>query len=71
MLPRAPLSGFDTGPCLRFLMQGQFHPLKYLAGLTRAILRMGGRIYTETHVAGMDSGPPARIRPVESLGQPV
>ena len=29
---RAPLA-FDTGPCLRFPGQAQFHPLKYLAGL--------------------------------------
>src|SRR3954464_13729353 len=28
-LPRAPLTPFDTGPCLRFPGQGQFHPLKY------------------------------------------
>src|ERR1051325_11554959 len=27
MVERAPLSGFDTGPCLRFPNQGQFHPL--------------------------------------------
>src|SRR3954452_18841137 len=31
-LPRAPLEPFDTGPCLRFPGQGQFHPLKYLSG---------------------------------------
>ena len=28
---RAPLPCFDTGPCLRFPRQGQFHPLRYLA----------------------------------------
>src|SRR5262245_51539407 len=32
-LARAPISSFDTGPCLRFPHQGQFHPIKYLAGL--------------------------------------
>src|SRR4051794_12282007 len=32
-VPRAPLSSFDTGRCLRFPRQGQFHPLKYVAGL--------------------------------------
>lgn len=42
-LPRAPLASFDTGPCLRFPRQGQFHPLKYLAGLARAIRREGAR----------------------------
>ena len=45
---RAPLA-FDTGPCLRFPNQAQFHPLKYLAGLAEAIERGGGRIYTGTH----------------------
>jgi glycine/D-amino acid oxidase-like deaminating enzyme/nitrite reductase/ring-hydroxylating ferredoxin subunit len=41
----APIDGFDTGPCLRFPRQGQFHPLKYLAGLSRAIQRLGGVIH--------------------------
>src|SRR5687768_2901427 len=33
-LARAPFDSFDSGPCLRFPEQGQFHPLMYLAGLT-------------------------------------
>ena len=33
LLPQAPLAHFKTGACLRFRRQGQFHPLKYLAGL--------------------------------------
>jgi glycine/D-amino acid oxidase-like deaminating enzyme/nitrite reductase/ring-hydroxylating ferredoxin subunit len=33
---RAPLA-WDTGPCLRFPNQAQFHPLKYLAGVASAI----------------------------------
>src|SRR3954452_11854292 len=32
-LVRAPFAPFNSGPCLRFPGQGQFHPLKYLAGL--------------------------------------
>ena len=48
-LDRAPLESFDTGPCLHFPRQGQFHPLKYLTGLARAIERDGGRIFTGTH----------------------
>lgn len=62
MVPRAPLAAFDTGNCLRFPGQGQFHPLKYLAGLAQAILRRGGRIFTQTHVDQIKSGPPARIQ---------
>jgi len=40
-------SPFDLkfGPCLRFPRQAQFHPLKYLAGLARAIKRMDGRLF--------------------------
>jgi glycine/D-amino acid oxidase-like deaminating enzyme len=49
-LARAPLSAFDTGPCLRFPRQAQFHPLCYLTGLASAIVRQGGRIFTGTHV---------------------
>ena len=62
LIPRAPLTRLDTGPCLRFPDQGQFHPLKYLAGLTKAILRMGGQIFTQSHVEQIESGPPACIR---------
>lgn len=58
---RAPLGFFDTGPCLRFPRQGQFHPLKYLAGLASAIQRDGGQIFTGTHVEGIESGEPARV----------
>ena len=61
-VPRCPWNSFETGPCLRFPRQGQFHPLKYLAGLTKSILNRGGRIYTQTHVEQISSGPPARVR---------
>lgn len=60
LLPRAPLAFFDTGPCLRFPRQAQFHPLKYLAGLARALTANGGRICTGTHIAHIDSGMPCR-----------
>ncbi len=59
---RCPLPTFNTGACLRFPRQGQFHPRKYLAGLTTAILRMGGRIFTQTHVEKIEEGTPARVR---------
>src|SRR5262245_2410765 len=49
LLERAPFTSFDTGPCLRFPNQGQFHPLKYLAHLVEAIHRAGSRIFTGTH----------------------
>ena len=49
-ISRAPLTYFDTGPCLRFPNQAQFQPLKYLRGLSQAIVHnFGGEIFTETH----------------------
>lgn len=56
MVKRAPIDSFDTGRCLRFPRQGQFHPLKYLAGLADAIVRRGGRICTNTPVTGITGG---------------
>ena len=57
---RAPLA-FDTGPCLQFPSQAQFHPLKYLAGLARAIENRGGRIYTGTHAETITGGKDAKV----------
>ena len=45
---RAPLHDFQTGKCLRFPDQAQFHPLRYLEGLCVAIEKRGGRIYQDT-----------------------
>ena len=56
VVPAAPIDGFDTGPCVRFPRQGQFHPLKYLAGLARAIERDGGRIHCGTHAEEVHDG---------------
>jgi len=57
---RAPLE-FDTGPCLRFPNQAQFHPLKYLAALAEAIERAGGRIFTGTHATKIEGGKHATV----------
>lgn len=58
---RVPWDSFDTGPALRFPHQAQFHPLKYLTGLARAIQERGGRIYTGTHASEIEGGKRARI----------
>jgi glycine/D-amino acid oxidase-like deaminating enzyme/nitrite reductase/ring-hydroxylating ferredoxin subunit len=58
---RVPWDSYDTGPALRFPRQAQFHPLKYLAGLAKAIKDKGGRIYTETHATEIEGGKQARI----------
>jgi glycine/D-amino acid oxidase-like deaminating enzyme/nitrite reductase/ring-hydroxylating ferredoxin subunit len=60
-VPRAPLESFHTGPALRFSRQGQFHPVKYLAGLAAAIQRRGGRIFTGTHAEAMEGGKSALV----------
>jgi glycine/D-amino acid oxidase-like deaminating enzyme/nitrite reductase/ring-hydroxylating ferredoxin subunit len=57
-LSAPPVHGFYSGACLHFPRQAQFHPLRYLGGLTTAFLRLGGRLCTGTRataVAGGDS----------------
>ncbi|HEX8181011.1 MAG TPA: FAD-dependent oxidoreductase [Pyrinomonadaceae bacterium] len=62
IVPRAPVDSFDTGRALRFPRQAQFHILKYLDGLARAIEQAGGRIYTGTHADKIEGGTEARVR---------
>jgi glycine/D-amino acid oxidase-like deaminating enzyme/nitrite reductase/ring-hydroxylating ferredoxin subunit len=56
LLDQLPGAPFRVGRALRFARQGQFHPLKYLAGLARGIERDGGRIHTGTHVSDFPEG---------------
>lgn len=51
MVDRAPLHSFDTGKCLRFPNQAQFHPLRYLDALAHAVVRDGGTVHTNCHVS--------------------
>lgn len=44
----------EIGLCLKFPNQAQFHPMKYLKGLSECIHRMGGIIFTETHIKNID-----------------
>jgi glycine/D-amino acid oxidase-like deaminating enzyme/nitrite reductase/ring-hydroxylating ferredoxin subunit len=62
MAPRAPWESFNTGPCLRFPNQAQVHPLKYLAGLTRAAIDRGASIYAGTRAQSVERGAPARVK---------
>ncbi|TMI62450.1 MAG: FAD-dependent oxidoreductase [Bacteroidetes bacterium] len=39
----------ESGHCIHFPRQGQFHIMKYLNGLAKAIERMGVKIFTNTH----------------------
>ena len=61
MVERAPVKDFDTGKALRFPRQAQFHPLKYLAGLARAMRKRGAAIFTSTHASKIEGGERARI----------
>jgi glycine/D-amino acid oxidase-like deaminating enzyme/nitrite reductase/ring-hydroxylating ferredoxin subunit len=58
---RAPIE-FDTGRCLRYPGQAQFHPLLYLAGLVAALEALGGRIHTGTRVLEAEDGDRVRVR---------
>lgn len=58
---RAPIPSFDTGRCLKYPRQAQFHPLKYLRGLTNAITARGGQVFNHTHATNIQGGADARV----------
>lgn len=60
-LPRAPVDGFESGPCLQFPRQAQFHPLKYLNGLVAAFTRTGGRVYGGVRAVKVGGGATADV----------
>lgn len=60
-LRHPPASRLASGACLRFPRQAQFHPLRYLMGLTRAIKRRSGRLFTGTHVSNVEEGNRVRV----------
>ena len=53
---RVPVNSFDSGKCLRFPRQGQFHVLNYLNGLAKAIESRGGILMSNTRVAEWTGG---------------
>ncbi len=61
LLDSGPLTSFDFGPCLRFPDAAQFHPLKYLKGLLKAVQRHGGQVYSGAHVQEVKGGERAGI----------
>ena len=63
---RATIADYDTGPALRWPNQGQFHVLKYLDGLARAIVAGGGEIYCGTHVSSVSGTKPGHPCKVEA-----
>jgi Glycine/D-amino acid oxidases (deaminating) len=61
LVARAPIDSFDTGPALCFPRQAQFHSLKYLNGLARAIIRDGGQLFSGAHAKSIEDGEPAKV----------
>jgi glycine/D-amino acid oxidase-like deaminating enzyme/nitrite reductase/ring-hydroxylating ferredoxin subunit len=47
LLSTSPITTFNTGPCLQFPNQAQFHPLKYISKLAQAVQKKGVHIYTD------------------------
>ena len=66
MVERATIADFDTGPCLKWPNQAQFHILKYLTGLANAIVAAGGEIYCGTHVSSVSGTKPGHPCKVET-----
>jgi glycine/D-amino acid oxidase-like deaminating enzyme/nitrite reductase/ring-hydroxylating ferredoxin subunit len=63
MLDTVPLPFFpEPRMCIRFPKQGQFHVLKYLNGLARAIVRDGGQIYSGMHASEIVDGSRVKIK---------
>ncbi|MFO0917513.1 MAG: FAD-dependent oxidoreductase [Planctomycetaceae bacterium] len=61
---RAPITTYDTGTCLRYPRQAQFHPLKYLAHLAQLVGSRGGKIYADTPVKQVHGGRNASVETV-------
>jgi len=61
LVERAPIASFDTGPALCVPRQAQFHSLKYLNGLARAIIRDGGQLFTGARATRIEDGEPAKV----------
>lgn len=47
-MDHVPGINLENNPCICFPDQGQFHLMRYLQGLTRAIIDLDGKIYTES-----------------------
>lgn len=55
LLDQVPGLSFDTGPCIEFQNLAQFHPLKYLDGLSHALINRGGEIFCGTRATEIES----------------
>lgn len=64
---RAPITSFNTGPCLEFPNQAQIDPMKYLKGLAHAIIKYKGQIFEGTHVSHIKDGSPCLVTTSEGF----
>jgi glycine/D-amino acid oxidase-like deaminating enzyme/nitrite reductase/ring-hydroxylating ferredoxin subunit len=55
-LSAVPFPMANPGPCLKIPNQAQFHVLRYLKGLVKAIQGVGGKIFCDTHVNNVKDG---------------
>lgn len=51
----------DAGPCVKFPRQAQFHPMKYLAHVTRLLEKNRVKLYGASEVAEIHEGPSLRL----------
>lgn len=63
----SPFSQFESENVLKIVNQAQFHPLKYLLGLHQTILRLGGKIFSNTHVVEVKGGSFCKIKTDKKL----
>ena len=61
-LPRVPLVGVETGPCLRFPDQARVHPSRYLRGLAAAARRCGAMLATPVQAIDVEDGDALRVQ---------
>ena len=61
-LSQTPFPSFKTGPALQFPEQAQFHILKYLAGLLKALSRYPCQIFTHSAVQDIQDGSPFSLK---------
>jgi glycine/D-amino acid oxidase-like deaminating enzyme/nitrite reductase/ring-hydroxylating ferredoxin subunit len=61
-LEASPRYFATLGPAIRYPQQGRFHSLKYLKGLLKAIVEMGGKVYGLTKVTEVHGGKDAYVK---------
>ena len=62
ILPKSPAPFFDSGPCLLYPNQAQFHPMKYIDGLAYALKKMGVKVLTHSEVTEIKGGRYAYVK---------